>query len=304
MSFKHLDKDTIPILEKSLKEKLAWARKKHFVLHEKAEKCLNKLNWVYEQTLYVDDDETLSDMIGLSIIGETGAGKTSIFKEFERMHSPEYNLTQDYYPVVDCMLKDSITGLKGLYSSLLSPFNHPYAKFQALKMGKITIDQLEEALIHTLKQTRTKLYFIDEFQHAFGRNQKAILNQLKRTMLVSQVPFVLVGMPEIETILQLDKQLADRCPVRSYSRLDFLKYGIEFRKFIAGYERKLPFPEPSDLSSKQRARLIFDRISIASTKNGLVNMRGIAEILKLSSFEALRNKHNCIHEEDIENAQI
>lgn len=73
------------------------------------------------------------------------------------------------------MLKDSITGLKGLYSSLLSGFGHPYADPDSLKYKKITIDQLEEVLIHTLKNTETMLFFTDEFQHARGRNQQAIL---------------------------------------------------------------------------------------------------------------------------------
>lgn len=308
MSYNHLDDDTIPILELSMQEKLKWIRKEHFVYYEQAEKCLNKLNWIFEQTLFSDENEFISDMEGLSIIGGTGTGKTSIKNEFKRMHLPEHNPTHETYPVVSCLLKDSITGLKGLYTALLQPFNHPYAKSQTFKMEKVTIAQLEDVLIYTLRQTGTKLYLIDEFQHALGRNKQAILNQLKRTMLVSQVPFIPIGTTEVETILKLDKQLADRCPVRPYSKLDYLKYGLEFRKFIGGYEKKLPFSEPSKLSQKDRSLLIFNKIAFDDCKkkvhSNVANRRGIAKVLKLASYEALRNKHDCIHEEDIQNALI
>jgi len=258
------------------------------------------LDWIYEQSVYAKNDDFPSDLEGLTIIGDSGAGKTSIIKNFIQLHSGEHHRSYETYPVAYCMLKDSITGLKGLYSSLLSAFGHPYAKPDSLSYKRITIDQLEEVLIHTLKKTKTMLYFIDEFQHAMGRNQQAILNQLKRTMLVSRVPFIPTGTPDVEKILEIDPQLADRCPVKEYSTITYWELDVEFRKFLAGYEKYLPFPEPSKLSSKTMRELIWNRVKLENGKRGFVtNLRHLVRYLKKLSVRALRRGFNSITEEII-----
>jgi hypothetical protein len=298
MGYSHLNKMTIPYMDKSQQEKSKWIIGDHFIYYQKAKKCLEQLDWIYEQSFYIKGDFP-SDLEGFTIIGDSGAGKTSIVKEFIRLHSPEHHRSYEAYPVAYCMLKNSITGLKGLYSSLLSAFNHPFADPDTFKYKKITIDQLEEVLIHTLKKTKTMLFFIDEFQHARGRNQQAILDQLKRTMLVSQVPFVPVGVPEVEKVLQLDHQLADRCPIKEYSKLTNWELNNEFREFIASYEQFLPFPEPSDLSSKSRAMLIWDRSKFSNGNGHATSLRHLVRYIKKLAIRALRKNLDCITEEVI-----
>lgn len=304
MSYKHLNASTIPFVNKPLKEKIRWVRTGHFVYYLKAQKCLEQLKWIFEQSLYFEDDGFPTDLEGLTITGNSGAGKTFIIQEFMRLHSSEHHPTYEGYPVGYCMLKDSITGLKGLYSALLSAYGHPYADSDSLKHKKITIDQLEETLIYILKKTKTRLLFIDEFQHAMGRNQQAILNQLKRTMLISHVPFVPVGVPNVVNILKLDSQLADRCPVKEFSKLDFWRPNKEFRKFLAGYEKYLPFSEPSMLSSKAISLQIFDKVKFFNGELvGTTNLRQVVRFLKKVSVRALKNEHNKIWEEDIDGIQ-
>ncbi|MFX1384218.1 MAG: TniB family NTP-binding protein [Promethearchaeota archaeon] len=299
MTYTHLNELTIPYLEKSKQEKSEWIITDHFVFYEKARKCLEQLDWIYEQSVYIKNNDFPSDLEGFTVIGDSGAGKTSIIKEFIKIHAPEHHHSYEAYPVAYAMLKDSITGLKGLYSSLLSAFNHPFADPDAFKYKKVTIDQLEEILIYTLKNTKTMLFFIDEFQHASGRNQQAILNQLKRTMLVSRVPFVPVGIPEVEKILHLDQQLADRCPVKNYSKLTNWEFSNEFRRFLAGYEQYLPFPDPSRLSSKSVSELIWNRVKFTNGGNYVTNLRHLVRYLKKVAVRALRKDFNCITEEII-----
>ncbi len=303
MPYNHLDKKTIQLLEKTEQEKKKWIRDFHFVYYEKAKKCLNQLNWIFEQTLYSENNH-LTDLESISIVGDSGTGKTSITDDFIQSKAPEHLRDHESYPVVKCTLKDSITGLKGLYSSLLSAYNHPYANPDMLRIERITIGQLEDVLIYTLKKTCTKLFFIDEFQHAIGRNQQSLLNQLKRTMLVSQVPFVPVGTLKVEDLLKIDTQLADRCPIKSYSKLEFLSYGVEFREFLAGYEKYLPFPDPSKLSSKDLSYKIFQKIQFPKPNIGKTNLRHISIFLKKVSFLALNKKHNCILEADIDATEL
>jgi len=298
--YKHLNTETNEIMEMSLQEKIKWARNKHFIYYPKARQCIERLGWIYEQTIY-DSNEFPSDLEGLSIIGYSGAGKTSIYQEFLKQHSSKSYPSYEGIPVSYCLLKDSITGLKGLYSALLTPYGHPFADPEAMKIQRITIDQLEEVLIYTLKQSGTKLVFIDEFQHVRGRNQQAILNQLKRTMLVSRVPFVPVGTPDAKKVLDLDPQLADRCPIKTYSILDYWSYSIEFRKFLKGYEEYLPFPEPSNLSAKDLSFMIFKKVQFQDgSDKGKTNLRHIARFLMTMANAALLQKLPNISEEIID----
>jgi hypothetical protein len=298
--YKHLNQETNPIMDKNLDGKIIWATDRHFVYHPKAKKCLSQLEWIFQEAKQAQQSEFPSDLEGLSIIGDSGSGKTMILEEFRKNHVQKHYKTYEGYPVAYAMLKDSITGLKGLYSALLSAFGHPLSNPDVFKVQKITVDQLEEILIHTLKSTQTRLFFIDEFQHAKGRNQQAILNQLKRTMLVSRVPFIPSGTPKTEIILNMDLQLADRCPVRDYSKLNYWKYGKDLRQFLAGYEQFLPFPEPSSLSSKDLSFLIFQKTKFSrGIHKGKTNLRHIARFLKRVSKNALRKSSRSITEEII-----
>ncbi len=299
LSHEHLNAETVPHVGGSLQDRIEWVRRDHFVYYPRAQTCLDQLNWIFEQAAYADGGFP-SDLEGLTIIGDSGAGKTSIIEEFIHRYPREHHATHEVYPVAHCILKDSITGLKGLYSAILSAYGHPYAHPSSLRLERVTIDQLEEVLIHTLKQTKTRLLFIDEFQHACGNNQRALLNQLKRTMLVSRVPFVPVGTPDSETVLNSDPQLSDRCPVKECSTLNYWSFDNDFRRFLAGYEQFLPFPESSGLSSKRIALEIFEKVKICNGASaGKTNLRHITRFLKKVAVKALRSNCDRILEEDI-----
>ncbi len=298
--YKHLNKNTNPIMERSLEEKIEWATSKHFVYYPKAKECLSQLEWIFQKAKQDQKSDFPSDLEGLSIIGDSGSGKTMILEEFAKNHSQIHYSAHEGYPVAHAMLKDSVTGLKGLYSALLSAFGHPLSNPNVFKVQKVTVDQLEEMLIHTLKSTQTRLFFIDEFQHAKGRNQQAILNQLKRTMLVSRVPFIPSGTPKTEMILNMDLQLADRCPIKNFTRLNYWQFGKELRQFLAGYEQFLPFAEPSNLSAKDIAFGIFQKTKFSrGPHKGKTNLRHIVRFLTRVSEKALRRESRLITEEII-----
>lgn len=300
--YKHLDPKTIPILEGTLKEKLKWLQMDHFVYYPKAKQCIDELTWIFEQTINrIEEGDFIYDLEGLTLIGDPGVGKSSIINEIKRIHSEEkHNPSYETYQVAHCMLKASITGLKGLYSANLEALGHPYGNLGMVKRERISVDELENVLIYTLKNIGVKLMFIDEFQHAKGRYQQDILNQLKRTMLVSQVPFIPVGTPIVEEILKLDTQLADRCPVRPFSRLEMWTLNKEFQKFLAGYERFLPFPEPSNLGSKDMAEKIFDKVKkTEGTYKDKTNLRMTVRFLRRVSKTGLIRKLDHITDEII-----
>ena len=291
----HLNEETIPIMEKSIEEKIAWVRKDHFVYYPRAMKILDELRWILEQVYYNNDEDFPSKQAGLTIIGDPGTGKTTLFHQFMRILSCKHDPPNDGYPVKYCIMKDSVTGLKGLYSSILSAYDYQYS----FELENMTTTQLEGGLIHILKKSGTKLLFIDEFQHTRGQNLRSILNQLKRTMSISQVSLVLVGTPEMLEILHLDPQLADQCPIKDFSVLGYWHFDEGFRKFLATYEGFLPFPEPSNLSSMDLASEIFEKVKIENGREEETNLRRVVIFLKKISVVALKRGHDKIEEEDI-----
>ena len=107
-----------------------------------------------------------------------------------------------------------------------------------------------------------------------------------------------------------DNQLAERCPVKSYSHLTGWNYNSrnkgnqkskrEFRKFLAGYEQFLPFPEPSNLQNLKLAKRIYDLAmgynlhKSRTSKKNEVSTRQIARVLKVLSSRALEMDSACI----------
>ena len=289
MSGSHLNNETKRIVEGGLEERVRWVQEEHFVYYPKAQACIEELSYLMWQQ---KNKSFPSDLNQFSIIGESGVGKSSIIGEFMQLHPIKHHENYETHPVAYCVLRNAITGLGGLYTALLSAFNHPFANSRINKYRQIKLSELEDALISTLQRAKTKLLFIDEFQHAIGKNQQPLIDQIKRTMLVSQVPFIPIGTPEVENILNLDFQLADRCPVKEYSRLENWEYNEEFQSFLEGYEKFLPFPEPSGVASEELASVIFQKVKFSDVKE--TNLRHITRFMKKVATRALLKNHNKI----------
>ena len=174
-------------------------------------------------------------------------------------------------------------------------------------------------MIRCLRNTGTRMFFIDEFQHVLGRNQDDILEQLKHTMDFAKIPFIPMGTPKVLEVLRADNQLMSRCPITTFSHLHNLTYGNEFIDFLKGYEKFLPFPEPTGLGDGEIAKAIFQKVripeeelielyeeygtitSLQSKKKVQTNLRNTARYLMMFSTIALNRKQKRILMEDIEN---
>lgn len=292
--------------ENKQKLKRYWVSRNHFIFYPKAEKCLEELNLITELSLANKNIDYIEDKDSITLKGDTGLGKTAIINECLRIHQSEHYEDREIFHGAHALLKDEITGMRGMYSALLRPFNHPYAHIDLTNRRDISISVLENTLLHLLEKNEVTIFFIDEFQHIKGRNMQKFLNQIKRTMLVSGVPFVPVGMPEVEDILAFDTQLANRCPVKECSNLKHWKCDKELQQFLRGYETFLPFPEPSRLSRPNITKKIFNKVEFDPTKKGYehlransTNLREITRFLRRVTLESLLKNENCITEEKI-----
>lgn len=287
MKYKHLNKQTKELMVKSKKEKIEWSRKDHFISYENAEKILNYLEWVITQPQMPN-----IDLDSLSIIGETGMGKTTIVNKFKNDHNG-MNRNLNDTPVAHCLLPDTDLGLKGLYISILhsDPFNYPISEN---RLRKLSVLELERSCIDLLKNTNVRVLFVDEIQHALSKRTTTTLNSLKRVVQLSGVPLVPVGTEKARSVFNLDRQLADRCPTKSFSLLEGWRNNKQFKQFLAGYEEFLPFPNPSNLSSNKKSNKIFELCAYNNLNQKLVNLRTISRLIKATTTMALLDNKDCL----------
>ncbi len=278
LKYKHLNQETNAIMEKDSNSLQFWMRIPHFVFFDKTNNILEKTNWITQQTAIMQslDDDELYDIESMSIVGETGAGKTTFCRFFKELYPKKNTGKKEIIPVVHIKLKSSIAGLTGFYSALLEPYGNPYANPEILRNQHVKIAHLHETLKVLIQKAETKLIFIDEFQHIFEMRKngavvnQAIINHLKLLMEEARVAIIPVGVLSTEAFLSIDSQLAGRCPIKEYSRLDYWEFPCDtqknreartrFRNLLKGFEAFLPFPEPSFLYSQVWAKQNLPRL--------------------------------------------
>lgn len=117
LRYSHLNKETNSILEKAMAARdpilvlRAWLNRSHFVYHEKAGKSMEHLRLIFEDSYYFRNESRFpADRVTMTLLGESGSGKSAIIEEFLNHHSPLHHPEYEGYPAVHCMLKDAVTG--------------------------------------------------------------------------------------------------------------------------------------------------------------------------------------------------
>lgn len=82
LKYAHLNNETNEIMEQTKKVRIEWCRENHFISYNNADKILKYLEWVISQPQTPN-----TDLDSLSIIGETGMGKTTIVNKFKNDHN-------------------------------------------------------------------------------------------------------------------------------------------------------------------------------------------------------------------------
>ncbi len=192
----------------------------------------------------------------LLIIGETGRGKTTIAKYYERKYQ---RIVNDEGTIIT-VLRSSVSApatIKGMASQLLGDLGDPLPE-------RGSIPSLTRRLCRLIKGCRVELIILDEFQHLVDEDKKKVLRSsadwLKHILNETGVPIILMGMPWSVNILRANDQLQ-----RRFSSINELKdFGWsnpteqqEFTNFLIVLEKALPLPKPSNLFSGQMPLRLF-----------------------------------------------
>lgn len=189
------------------------------------------------------------------ISGETGVGKTTLCMMYAQKH-PVCEKKEDVkVPVLYARTRTPAT-IKWLCSNLLDQLGDPCS-------DKGTTLSITKRLIKLTRACGVELILLDEFQHISSRATEIRLYKtadwLKVFMEDTNIPVVLIGLPESDEILKANSQLGRRFSHRF--RLLPFKWKDDdkkhFRNLIYTYDAQLPLPEQSDLAMGDMPARIF-----------------------------------------------
>lgn len=205
-----------------------------------------------------------SEPVNMLITGGAGAGKTTLIKSYVSQY-PRYDKEDRTIVPVLCASIPAPATVKGLATMLLAKLGDPFAE-----SGSVSVKTLR--LCRLVKECRTELNILDEFQHFIDRDSEKILRTvsdwLKEFLNETGIPTILIGLPYSDEILDANEQLERRFLLRE----SLASFGWEdrrpekkgecplqdeFRTFLKMVEGLLPLRENSNLSDWETAYRLY-----------------------------------------------
>jgi hypothetical protein len=261
-------------------------------LHEDIEEC-------QELSKVADEPQCMS------LEGPTGAGKTTLIKDYARQF-PRYETGPATLIPVFYLETPSPVTVKGLAQKMLEELGDPAAH-------KGNQPALNSRLIHLIRECGVELVILDDFQHLIDSETDKILakvsNWLKVLIKETGVPFLVIGIEgKVEVILEANSQLSRLFAVRE--ELTRFRWELadpvtiqEFADFIRATETvvglALPWQSESDADLLYRLYYATDGViaNIMNLMRGagrLARKRGISR-LELAVLAAVFDKRLAKH---------
>lgn len=219
----------------------------------------------------------------MMLMGPSGAGKSTLMKHYLGRHPRTVGVHGTIVPVLEVTIPVPAT-VKNVATRLLYGLGDPLA-------DRGTLDNKTIRLYRHLASCGVQLLLLDEFQHLIDRESDRVLatvsDWLKNLISETNVPVVLIGLPQSRSVLDANEQLSRRFSAQT--SLDPFRWDdhagrIEFCKLLKHVDRSLPFPEPSGLAE------MGDRFYAAS--QGLI--AHVMKIIRGAAHQAIDRGFNRI----------
>jgi len=223
----------------------------------------------------------------LTIVGETGAGKSSIIESF----CTTANGGASAGRVLSIIIPQSCT-IKNLASGILQALGDPCAS-----MG--TLVSMERRIARFADLASVNMLIFDEFQHVTNKGSQArrydMADWLKTQLEILRRPVLFVGLPEVNEIFKVNSQLE----TRRRGRIELhpfdptTKSGAkELLMLFHFLNQELPLPDPSTSVLKNSDAML----KLARSCKGLIGyitkvINRSVEIALLSGSRTLTEQH-------------
>lgn len=177
---------------------------KLFIMHPSFERCLSKIEECRQHS------KISAEPLCMLITGEPGVGKTTLCKEYKKLHPRSELNEKTKIPILLARIPIPATP-KNLVSFLLTDLNDPIA-------DKGTTYNQTKRLFNFIDKCEVEIIILDEFQHFIDRDLDKTLytisDWLKQLITEKEIPIVLVGLPHSVKILDTNSQLKRRFSMR------------------------------------------------------------------------------------------
>ncbi|BDX08082.1 TniB family NTP-binding protein [Planctobacterium marinum] len=215
------------------------------------------------------------------ITGDTGAGKTTLIKQFIKAYPSDDSANRSKIPILHTTLPENATP-KTASQQLLSDLGDP------LYFDGNDPIYFRKKIATLLKETDTQLIFLDEFQHMIERNTGDVISRttdwLKLLIELTEIPIILSGMPYCEMVLRHNSQLSERVFYRITLppfRVNDPKQREYYLIFLTMIDKNLPFKFEATLTEGSMPKRLY------AYSNG--NMRKLKSIISEASEIAIFN---------------
>ncbi len=196
------------------------------------------------------DSKDAQEPRSMLLIGQSGAGKTTIIKKYMRDFPEKETDERRIIPVFQSELPGKVT-CKALAQTLLTEMGADDPE-----SGNLT--SITKRLARLIKECEVELIILDEFQHLLQSESApymaGVRDWIKSLINATKVPILLVGTPGSERILYKDPQLKRRFPVvEELAYFNWVDDAKDYRAFLAMVDKGLPFDEPANLADPHRA---------------------------------------------------
>ncbi|WP_171720926.1 TniB family NTP-binding protein [Paenibacillus phytohabitans] len=219
------------------------------VIYPRFKETMDLIEEVHQTSLYSPNPASLL------ITGETGSGKTTLFKTYIEQHS---KVSSKVVEGIQCSTKNILhisipypVRYTILTERLLTELGDPYP-------NKGTVAQKDKRLTTLIKQNQVQLVMLDEFQHFVDRDRRKVMlgvsDWFKSLMNETNIPFILFGLDSSNEVLDVNPQLSRRVNRKEITPFGYGSSGEknEFQRLMFEIDKQVAkvFESTSDLADE------------------------------------------------------
>lgn len=238
----HLDSDVVFVLERPQDERIDYCKTDRWVGYTRAAEIMQQLDQllVYPKSLR---------MPNILVVGRSGNGKSSIVERFSSRHPIQMSATGSPIAPVLRIAMPETPDESEFWSEILWAMGISHGDRDSAALKKREAKSI-------LSYAGIRVLVIDEFNNLATAGKRAgdLLAAIKGLSNDLKVSIVAAGTQAAINALNLEPQMKSRFEPAA---LDRWKLNTEYLRFLASYERLLPLAEPSNLTSRQLAPVLY-----------------------------------------------